>query len=103
MSDVFPTAASPTRHTFAFKTPDWSKRVRVGPAGYQDSAAVIIDERAASPASQDASPEGARGRAVLHGDGAVHEDPVDPLGGVVRAVLERVRVGPQIRRAVPHA
>src|SRR3989337_4247385 len=52
---------------------------------------------------EDAACEGAGGSAVLPGDGSVHEDPVDALRVIVRVVLERERMGPEVRRTVPHS
>ena len=53
--------------------------------------------------SQDTSAKSAAGFGVFDRDLPVHEDPIDAFRIFVRIVLERVRVGPQVRRTVSHA
>ncbi len=50
--------------------------------------------------SQDASAKSAAGFGVFDRDLPVHDDPIDAFRIFVRIVLERVRVGPQVRGTV---
>jgi len=51
---------------------------------------------------QDTSGQTLRGSPILHGELSVHEDPVDSFWEIMRIVLERICVRPQVRCAVPH-
>jgi len=51
---------------------------------------------------QDTSGQTLRGSPILHGELSVHEDPVDSFWEIMRIVLERIGVRPQVRCAVPH-